>query len=77
MKGKLTNKVRRLRFDHGEMTQAELAARVGVTRQTIVALEADRYTPSLTLALRIARLFGVNVEEVFALDEDSPAAETS
>ena len=70
MKGKLTNKIRRMRFDHGEMTQAELAERVGVTRQTIVALEADRYTPSLTLALRIARTFGVSVEEAFTLEED-------
>ena len=69
MKGKLTNRVRRLRFEHDEMTQADLAERVGVTRQTILALEADRYTPSLTLAMRIARTFGVSVEDVFFLED--------
>jgi putative transcriptional regulator len=57
--------IRRLRFDHGEMTQQDLAERVGVTRQTIIALEAGRYAPSLLLAFRIARVFGASVEEVF------------
>jgi putative transcriptional regulator len=66
----LTNRIRRLRFDHQEMTQEQLARRVGVTRQTIIALEADRYVPSLLLALRIARAFGKAVEEVFVLTED-------
>jgi putative transcriptional regulator len=61
----LRNQIRRLRFDRGEMTQAELAARAGVTRQTIIALEAGRYVPSLTLAFKLARVFGVTVEEVF------------
>ena len=61
----LQNRIRRLRFDNGEMTQQELAARVGVTRQTIIALEARRYLPSLLLALRLAAVFGVPVEEVF------------
>ncbi|MEA1997071.1 MAG: helix-turn-helix transcriptional regulator, partial [Gemmatimonadota bacterium] len=65
MKDKLTNRIRRLRFDNGEMTQQQLAELAGVTRQTIIALEAGRYTPSLTLAIRIARTFGVAVEEVF------------
>ncbi len=61
----ISNLIRRLRFDHGEMTQQELADKVGVTRQTIIALEADKYVPSLGLAFRIARVFGVKVEAVF------------
>lgn len=65
----ITNIIRRLRFENGEMTQAELALAVGVTRQTILALEANKYTPSLDLAFRIARLFKKNLEEVFAYDE--------
>lgn len=69
---KLKNRIRRLRFDNGEMTQQQLADRVGVTRQTIIAIEASKYAPSLTLAFRIARTFGVQVEEVFQYqDEDS------
>ena len=52
------NRIRRLRFDHGEMTQGELAERVGITRQTVIALEAGKYAPSLELAFRIAR--GIN-----------------
>jgi len=64
----LENTIRRLRFEHGEMTQLDLAQRVGVTRQTIIALEAGRYAPSLPLAVRIARVFGVGVEEVFQID---------
>jgi len=65
----LENRIRRLRFDHGEMTQQQLAERVGVTRQTIIALEAGKYTPSLLLAFRIARAFGVGVEDVFQYDD--------
>ena len=61
----LSNRIRRLRFDHGEMTQEGLARRVGCTRQTIIALEQGKYVPSVTLAFRIARTFGVPVEEVF------------
>ncbi len=61
----LTNRIRRLRFDHGEMTQQQLAERAGVTRQTIIALEAGKYVPSLLLAFRIAGVFGVKVEDVF------------
>jgi putative transcriptional regulator len=68
MSSELTNKIRRLRFEHGEMTQQDLADKAGVTRQTIIALEANRYVPSLVLALRIARVFGVDVEEVFQLE---------
>jgi len=61
----ITNRIRRLRFDHGEMTQEELARRAGVTRHTIMALEAGRYFPSLLLAFRIAEAFGVGLDQVF------------
>jgi len=64
----IENTIRRLRFECGEMTQQNLAERVGVTRQTIIALEAGRYAPSLPLAVRIARVFGVGVEDVFKID---------
>lgn len=67
-KSGLTNEIRRLRFEHEEMTQQDLADRVAVTRQTIIALEAGRYAPSLPLALRIARVFDVKVENVFQLN---------
>ena len=63
----ISNNVRRLRFNNGEMTQQGLAERVGVTRQTIVAIEQGKYTPSLELAFRIAVVFGVPLEEVFFL----------
>ena len=66
----LKNQIRRFRFEHNEMTQQELASRVGVTRQTIIALEAGKYVPSLLLAIRIARAFDVSVEEVFQLDAE-------
>lgn len=65
----IANQIRRLRFGHGEMTQEALAQACGVTRQTIIALEAERYTPSLELAFRIARTFGVGLEEVFQWKE--------
>ncbi len=64
-KGKLTNNVRRLRFDNGEMTQQQLADKAGVTRQTIIAIESGKYAPSLPLAFRIAKAFGLGVEDVF------------
>lgn len=64
-----TNRIRRLRFEHGEMTQEELARRADVTRQTIIALEANRYVPSLALAWKIARVFGRTIEEIFDLNE--------
>ena len=63
------NDIRRLRFERGEMTQQALAAACGVTRQTILALEAGKYAPSLELAFRIARAFGVEVGEVFRWTE--------
>ncbi|NUO77389.1 MAG: helix-turn-helix transcriptional regulator [Lysobacter sp.] len=61
----IQNRIRRLRFERDEMTQQALADACGVTRQTIIALEAGRYAPSLELAFRIARAFGVGVEDVF------------
>jgi putative transcriptional regulator len=64
---KLTNEIRRLRFEHGEMTQEELARRVGVTRQTIIAIESGKYAPSLPLAMRLAGVFDRSVEQVFTL----------
>jgi putative transcriptional regulator len=64
----LHNQIRRLRFNQNEMTQQALADLVEATRQTIVALEANQYAPSLLLAFRIARVFGVPVEEVFQYD---------
>ncbi len=65
----VTNRIRELRFHAGEMTQQALADRVGVSRQTIVATEQSRYSPSLELAFRIARVFGVPLEQVFAFEE--------
>ncbi len=67
----IDNRIRRLRFEQGEMTQEALAQSCGVTRQTIIALEAGRYGPSLELAFRIARTFGVGIEEVFQWQEDA------
>lgn len=64
-KKRLRNRIRRLRFENGEMTQAELAHRVGCTRQTINAIEAAKYGPSLELAFKIADEFGVGIQEVF------------
>ena len=65
----VTNHIRRLRFEHGEMTQQELAEKVGVTRQTIIAIEAGKYMPSLPLAFKLARVFDLGVEEVFQLQD--------
>jgi len=65
MATQVTNTIRRLRFDADEMTQADLAARVGVTRQTIIAIEAGKYSLSLELAFRIADAFGKPLEQVF------------
>jgi putative transcriptional regulator len=61
----ITNNIRNLRFAHGEMTQVDLAKTVGVTRQTIIAIENNRYSPSLEVAFRIAEVFGVPLTEVF------------
>jgi putative transcriptional regulator len=64
-KAEIRNQIRALRFEHGEMTQQDLADRTQCTRQTIVALEQGKYVPSLALAFRIARVFGLEIEEVF------------
>ncbi len=63
------NRIRRLRFDHDEMSQQELANLTGCTRQTIIALEQGKYVPSVELAFRIARAFKVSLEEVFQYEE--------
>ncbi|MET8139302.1 helix-turn-helix transcriptional regulator [Sphaerisporangium sp. NPDC005288] len=68
---RVTNRIRALRFEHGEMTQAQLAERIGVTRQTILAIEQGRYSPSLEMAFLIARVFGVPLDDVFQYP-DSP-----
>ena len=64
-RAEISNRIRRLRFDHDEMTQQQLADRVGCTRQTIILLEHGRYVPSLALAFRIARTFGMTIDDVF------------
>lgn len=66
---RVTNQLRRLRFDAGEMTQAQLAERIGVTRQTVIAIEHGRYSPSLEVAFQIARVFGVPLEDAFQYPE--------
>ena len=68
---KVKNRIRRLRFDNDEMTQEELANQAGCTRQTIIALEQGKYVPSIELAFKIARAFGVTLEEVFQYEEES------
>ena len=70
---KVTNSIRQLRFAHGEMTQAELADRIGVSRQTVIAIEQGRYSPSLEMAFRIARVFAVPLDEVFQYPETDGA----
>jgi putative transcriptional regulator len=75
MKKVIRNHIRRLRFENGEMTQRELARRSDCTRQTIHAIEAAKYGPSLELAFKIAEVFGVGIEEVFQY-EDASTVET-
>jgi putative transcriptional regulator len=67
---RVTNSIRALRFAHHEMTQAELAERIGVTRQTVIAIEQERYSPSLEMAFRIARVFGLPLDDVFHYPDD-------
>lgn len=71
---KVTNSIRSLRFTHGEMTQADLADRIGVTRQTIIAIEQGRYSPSLEVAFQIARAFEVPLDEVFRYPDAEASA---
>lgn len=66
---RVTNEIRRLRFANAEMTQAELADRIGVTRQTIIAIEQGRYSPSLEMAFQIAGVFSVPLDEVFGYSD--------
>ena len=69
-KSEMQNQVRRLRFEHGEITQQQLADKVGVTRQTIIAIESGRYAPSLPLAFKLARTFNVKIEQVFQYENE-------
>lgn len=71
---KITNTIRAQRFAHGEMTQAELADKIGVTRQTINAIEQGKYSPTLEMAFQIARLFAVPLEDVFQYPEGEPGS---
>ena len=66
----VTNRIRALRFAAGEMTQAELARRVGLTRQTVIAIEQGRYSPTLEMAFRIARVFRVPLDDVFQYPDE-------
>ena len=74
---RVTNNVRALRFAHDEMTQAELADQIGVTRQTIIAIEQGRYSPSLEMAFQIARAFGLPLDEVFSYEEPAETREAT
>jgi len=73
----ISNQIRRLRFDHGEMTQQQLADKVGVTRQTIIAIEAGKYAPSLPLAFRVARAFHTSVENVFQYPDGEASSDAA
>ena len=72
MKGSISNRIRILRFHNGEMSQAELGQRIGVTRQTIAAIESGKYSTSLEAAFRIAQAFNVPLDEVFQWDAKAP-----
>jgi len=76
-KSNLTNNIRKLRFENGQMTQQQLADKVGVTRQTIIAIESGKYAPSLPLAFKIARTFAVPIEQVFQYQDDDPQVSAS
>lgn len=69
----ITNRIRKLRFEHDEMTQQELADNVGVTRQTLNAIELGKYSPSLEVAFRIAAVFQLTIDEVFQHNSDNPS----
>ncbi len=73
IEGSISNRIRTLRFLNGEMSQADLGQRIGVTRQTIAAIEAGKYSPSLEAAFRIAQVFNVPLGEVFQWDPNSTA----
>ena len=65
MKPAISNNIRKLRFNHNEMTQQALAEAIGVTRQTVIAIEKGKFDPSLPLAFKAARLFGMSIEDIF------------
>jgi putative transcriptional regulator len=67
---RVTNHIRALRFAAGEMTQADLADRLGVTRRTVIAVEQGKYSPTLEMAFQIARVFGVPLDDVFGYPEE-------
>ena len=69
-KNNLSNQIRRLRFENDQMTQQQLADKTGVTRQTIIAIEAGKYAPSLPLAFKIAHTFGLSIEDVFQYENE-------
>jgi putative transcriptional regulator len=71
MTGAISNRIRALRFQHGEMSQADLGLRIGLTRQTIAAIEAGKYAPSLEAAFRIADVFSVSLNDVFSWDKNA------
>ncbi len=71
-KTRIQNRIRALRFEHNEMTQQELAQRIGVTRQTINAIEGGKYSPTLEAAFKIAEVFGRPLEEVFSMESENP-----
>jgi putative transcriptional regulator len=68
----VSNNIRSLRFHAGEMTQQALGEKIGVTRQTVIAIEQGKYSPSLEVAFRIAHVFGVPLDEVFRYEHESP-----
>ena len=70
MKSNLSNQIRRLRFEHDQMTQQQFADKASVTRQTIIAIESGKYAPSLPLAFKIARTFGISIEDVFQYENE-------
>ena len=76
-KHRISNNIRKLRFHHDEMTQQQLAEKVGVTRQTIVAIEKGKYSPTLELAFRIAFVFNLPLEEVFSYEPEDEANKKS
>lgn len=76
-KRRVRNNIRSLRFHHGEMTQEQLAEKAGVTRQTIIAIESAKYSPSLELAFRIALVFGVSLGEVFSYEPEDDSGQTT
>jgi len=67
---RLSNNIRKLRFENDQMTQQELADKAGVTRQTIIAIESGKYAPSLPLAFKIAQTFGISIEDVFQYENE-------